>query len=177
MKSPLKRAVMACAILCASMFSAPAMAQDISVATVTPVVSTSPSYSAGDVVGGLITFQDASRVNGAGGLLQSVRVNFASSQLALAMDFVWCGPSNLPNTTLTDNAAVSVAPADFAACRVVHVTDCVSLGTPTACVADQLAIPYTLNNKTVGYGFLVTRGSLTMTSPSDVAVTLGLLRN
>ena len=143
---------------------------------VSPTVSASPAYSSGDVMGGLLTFANVARVAAGSGLLQSVTLNFKSAQTA-ATDFVWCGGDNPSGTTLTDNAAVAVAAADYNKCRVVHVTDCTGLGTPSVCAADNLAFPFALSSGTTGYGFLVTRGTPTLASTSDVEVALRILRN
>lgn len=148
---------------------------DVAMITVTPTVSASPAYSSGDAMGGLMTFSNAALRSGGGGLIQAVTVHFKTAQTA-PVDFLWCGASNLSSTTLTDNGAVNVATADFAACRAVHVTDCTSLGTPTVCSADNLAFPYVLATGTTGYGFLITRGSQTLGSTSDVSVSLRILR-
>lgn len=144
--------------------------------TANPTVSASPAYSSGDVMGALLTFSNVARVAAGSGLLQSVTLNFKSAQTA-ATDFVWCGGDNPTGTTLTDNAAVAVAAADYNKCRVVHVTDCTSLGTPSVCTADNLAFPFALTSGTTGYGFLVTRGTPTLASTSDVEVALRILRN
>lgn len=149
---------------------------NIIMVAVNPTVSASPAYASGDVMGGLLTFANAARVSAGSGLLQSVTLNFKSAQTA-ATDFVWCGGNNPTGTTLTDNAAVAVAAADYNKCRVIHVTDCTSLGTPSVCAADNLAFPFSLASGTTGYGFLVTRGTPTLASTSDVEVALRILRN
>jgi len=143
--------------------------------TAVPTVSSSPAYAANDAMGGLLTFSNAALTSGGGGFIQSVVLNFKSAQTA-PTDLVWCGASNMPNTTVTDNAAVAVTGADFDKCRVIHVTDCSSLGTPSVCAADNLAFPFTLSSGTTGYGFLVTRGTPTLGSTSDVSVSLRILR-
>ena len=203
----LKRAALACALLFAGGLAAPAFAADCTTTNVpasasapadkaiydavvkgcvafadvvaisaSPTTSTSPAYSSGDVIGSLLTFAGAARASGGAGLIQSVTIAFKSTQTA-ATDFVWCGDSTTPNSTETDNAPVAIIGADFDKCRVIHVTDCTSLGTPTVCAADNLAFPYTLSSGTTGFGFLVTRGTPTLASTSDVTVTLRLIRN
>ena len=140
----------------------------------TPTVSTS-AYASGDAMGGLLVFANVARVSAGSGLLQSVTLNFKSAQTS-ATDFVWCD-DNPTGTTVTDNAAVAVAVADYNKCRVIHVTDCVNLGTPSVCSADNLALPFSLTSGTTGRGFLVTRGTPTLASTSDVEVALRILRN
>jgi hypothetical protein len=204
----LKRAALAVAALLACLFAAPALAADCATGTTpntlgttanaayeatvkvcnafadvravafTPTVSAAPAYTSGDVMGGLLTFATATRQAGGDGLIQSVTVHFKTAQTAPA-DFFWCNSNPLASTTLTDNAALAVNAADFAACRVVHVTDCTSMGAsgPTVCQAENLALPYGLATGTTGYGFLVTRGAPTLGSTSDVAVSVRFLRN
>jgi hypothetical protein len=173
----LKRAALAvCALFCAAGFAPKALAQDIYSASTAPTVSSSPAYSTGDVVGGLLAFQDLGRSGGGAGMLQSVTISLKSTQ-TVAFDFLWCGASALPNTTLTDNGVLSVAAADFGACKAFHVTDCTSLGTPTTCSADNLAWPYKLAGGTVAYGVLVVRGAMTLQSTNDLSVSLTAFRN
>lgn len=200
----LKRAALAaCAMFCASMFAAPALASDckpistpqvasaatvevlqktcaafadVAARTVTPTVTASSAYAANAVVGGRLSFTTATRQEAGDGLIQSVTLHFKTAQTA-ASDFFWCNASQLTSTTLTDKAAVSVNAADFSACRAIHITDCTSMGTPTVCSAENLALPYGLASGTTGYGFLVTRGTPTFGSTSDVAVTVRFLRN
>ena len=203
MTTLLKRAAIACALFFALGAAAPALAAncttaidpatlapnatyqatlkvcdafaDVASRTVNPTVSTT-AYTSGDVMGSLMTFTTATRQPIGDGLIQSVTLHFKSAQTA-ASDFFWCNSNQLTNTTLTDNGALNVAAADFAACRAIHITDCTSMGTPTVCTAENLAIPYGLASGTTGYGFLVTRGAPTLASTSDLAVTVRFLRN
>ena len=173
MKKLLLQVLVACSILIGLV--TPAAADDIVVVSATPTVSTT-LYTSGDAIGGLMSFPGAGRTNGGAGLLQAVTVAFKGTQTA-AMDFFWCDGSNIPNSAITDNDPVSVGVADFAACRPVVITNCTSVGTPTVCVQDNLALPYSLSSGITGYGFLVTRGSPKLNSTSDVYVTLRLIRN
>lgn len=149
--------------------------------TVAPTVTSGAAYASGNVVGSLMTFAGAGttdpdgNLDNAGGLIQSVTINFKSAQTA-GTDFVWCGSSNLPGSTITDKAAVNVAVSDFAACKVVHVTDCTNLGTPSICTATGLAIPFLLDTGSSGFAFLVTRGTPTFTATTDVSVKLEIVR-
>ena len=91
------------------------------------------------VMGGLLTFANAARVSAGSGLLQSVTLNFKIVQTA-ATDFVWCGGNSPTGTTLTDNAAVAVAAADYNKCRVIHVTDGTSVTPVILTLAAYLAL-------------------------------------
>lgn len=149
---------------------------NIVVSEQSPTVTASSAYSAGNVVGSLLTFADAARVAAGTGLLQDVTIYFKSAQTAQT-DFMWCGASNVPNTTLTDKSAVSLSVSDFDKCRAIPVVNCTSLGTPSVCTAGNLAFPFKLSSGTSGYGFLVTRGTPTFGSTSDVKVAVRIIRN
>ncbi|MGA7673541.1 MAG: hypothetical protein WCA78_00670 [Rhizomicrobium sp.] len=144
--------------------------------TATPTVTSGSAYASNNVVGSLLTFSGVGRVSSGTGLIQSVTLEFKSSQTA-STDFVWCGADNPTNTTLTDKSAVALSTSDFNKCRVIHITDCTNLGTPSVCDAENLALPFSLSSSTTGYGFLVTRGTPTFSSTSDVEVQLRILRN
>lgn len=150
-------------------------APDVVTITAAPTVTASSVYASGNSVGGLLTFAGVGRASGGSGFIQAVTLNFKSAQTA-ATDFAFCNATPA-STTLTDKTAVSVAVADFDKCRVVHITDCTSLGTPSVCSADNLALPFALPTGTSGYGFLVTRGTPTYSATSDVSVALRVIRN
>jgi len=146
-------------------------------ATATPTVTASSAYASGNNVGGLLTFTSVGRTSTGTGLLQDITVNFKSAQTA-QLDFVWCGSDTPSSTTVTDKSAAALAVADFDKCRVIaHITDCTSMGTPSSCIAQGLAVPVALASGTSGYGWLITRGTPTFTATSDVKVSLGILRN
>ncbi len=70
----------------------------------TVTVSTTPAYTAGDVVGGILTLTNAMRTSGGTGILESIFINDASNQKA-ALD-IYIFDSNPAAGTYTDNAAV-----------------------------------------------------------------------
>ncbi len=79
-------------------------------------VSTSPAYSAGDSIGGLITISNALNRHGAGILRQLTVVDLDNHTLTGVFIFFSANPSG---STLTDNAAVSIAAADIS--KVIDV--------------------------------------------------------
>lgn len=147
---------------------------DVVLITASPTVSTT-AYAADDVMGGKMTFANVALRAGGTGLIQEVSLAFKSSQTS-PIDFVFCS-SDPSGTTFTDNAAVALAAADYNKCRAIHVTDCADLGTPSVCTAGNLAFPFDLSSGTTGYGFLVSRGTPTLGSTSDVEVQVRVLRN
>lgn len=152
-----------------------AVSGDVSEFSAAPTVTASAAYSANNVMGSLMTFSNIGLAAGRGGFIQSVTVAFKSAQTA-PMDFFWCGASNPSSSTITDKTNIAIASADFDKCRPIPVSYCASGGTPSVCAADALAFPFTLSSGTTGYGFLVTRGTPTFASTSDVKLTLRVLR-
>lgn len=150
---------------------------DIARITVAPTVTAASAYAAGQAVGPLLTFENASRFPAGSGFIQEVTLNFKSAQTSQT-DFVWCGSNQPTASAITDKTTVAMVDADYAKCRVIaHVADCSSLGTPTSCTISGLAVPFALSAGTSGYGFLITRGTPTFTTTSDVTVMLGMVRN
>lgn len=133
----------------------------------TPTVTASSAYAAGNAVGGLLTFTNVG-VPSPGGRIESVSLYSKSAQTA-QVDFVWCAANNPTSTTITDKTAISVNAADFDKCKVVaQLTNWSSLGTVSVAYSGQLAAPFALSTGQTGYGFLVTRGTPTFTSTSDL---------
>lgn len=150
--------------------------------TVAQTVTASSAYTAGNAVGGLITFANAARVSGASGaagtsgLIQSFIVNSKSAQFT-QMDAIVFN-ANPSGSTCTDKTAIAVAAADFdKVLGVAHVTDWTALGTPTVGQAQNLAMPYALTSSTTLYACLVTRSTPTYTATTDISVSLRVIRN
>jgi len=151
--------------------------------TVAQTVTASSAYTAGNAVGGLITFSNAARASGAagtpgtGGLVQSVVVSSKTAQSS-QMDLILFN-ANPSGSTCTDKTAVDVVAADFdKIVGIAHVTDWTALGsTRSAGQAQSLAMPYALVSATALYGCLVTRGTPTFGSTSDITVSLRAIRN
>jgi hypothetical protein len=147
---------------------------DIAVITQNPTVSTSPAYSAGDVVGTKLTFTNGVLSAGGKAMLQAVTVNCKSAQTA-ALDLILFNDDPAAST-FTDNAAVAVAAADWdKVFTVVHITDWANLGTPSIAQAKNEAFPYTSVAKTM-YGVLVARAAMTLASTSDIRVAVRTIR-
>lgn len=143
---------------------------------VSPAVTAASAYATGNVVGPLMTFAGIASDDNPTGLIQAIGFHFKSAQTA-DMDFVFCS-QNPSSTTVTDKTAVALNVADFAKCRAYRLSgaNCISLGTPTYCEIANLASPFTIPTGTDAYGFLVTRGTPTFTSTSDVTVSLRVVR-
>jgi len=145
----------------------------ISSQSVTPTVSTT-AYVAGYEMGGLQTYASLIRSGQTTGLIQKVALQFNDSQTA-STDAIFFN-ANPTNTTFTDHAALAIAAADVTkVIGVAHVNDCSSLGTPSLCQAQNLAIPITASGSI--YVVLVTRGTPTLASTSDLTVLISMVQN
>lgn len=178
-------------LLGASIFCAPvpalAVAPDVGnnqfVITATQTVTASSAYTAGNAVGGLISFPGASRLTGevggisTSGMVLGVMVNSKSAQTT-QMDLVFF--DSIPSASAcVDKTSVAVALADFDKARVgvAHITDWTSLGTPSIGQAQNLALGYSLSSSTTLYGCLVTRATPTFTATTDIKVSIQVIRN
>lgn len=141
---------------------------------VTPTV-TNGAYSAGDIMGALMTFP-VSRVADEGILLQRVQVALkAAVTPSLLLVLFSADPTG---TTKTDNAAYSLAAAD--AFKVIATIPFATLGaylvdhgTPNTYAVPNLGIPLKPESGGVNiYGLLVDLTGVTLTSTSDVQVRL-----
>lgn len=139
----------------------------------TPTVSTTPAYTAGDAVGGLLTFASAARGVGRGGLVKKVVISDNGKQ-SVALDLV------LYDTTITaptDNAAFDPTDAENLTC-VGHISigaaNYASLNdNSVATVESDLA--YTCTGTSL-FGALVTRGTPTYVATNDITVRITVLR-
>lgn len=139
----------------------------------TPTV-TAGAYSAGDAVGGLLTFANASRESGAGGVITDLLILDDAGQDA-EME-LWLFSETF--TAMSDNAAWAPSEADLRKLvAIVSTADGVwfAAGTPSAarvecsqrydCAATSL------------FGQLVTRGTPTFAATDNITVVMGLLQD
>lgn len=135
---------------------------------VAPTV-TSGAYSAGDIVGGLLTFDT-------GILNTSVIVNEVSVMLKAAVTpslnlvLLTADPSS---TTKTDNAAYSLNAADaFKVRKTIPVNTLYDHGTPNEYSSGGINIVVNPTSGGLLYGLLIDGTGVTLTSTSDVQVRL-----
>ena len=146
------------------------------IATATPVVSTSPSYSANDQVGGLLAFTGAARVAGGSGVIHSVTITDKAKQDATLDLYLF--DSNPTSTTFTDNAALTINAADLIkSIGVIRVSTYQDVATNSVGGTTSTGVPFKLVSGTTLYGALVTRGTPTYASTSDLQVRLGILQD
>lgn len=147
--------------------------------TVTPTVTVG-AYSAGFCVGGLMTFNNATRPGGPGSALTQAAVVTDVSGQDSNIDIVLFR-ANPTNSTFTDHAACTVANADLTKIvGVIVVNDCHLLSTtaPGVCQGQQQAMPLDLGaGNTTAWAVAISRGTPTYTASNNVAVRLEFLQD
>lgn len=142
--------------------------------TATPTVSTTPAYSAGDNIGGLISLTSAVRYAAGGGTITSVVISDKAKQSA-AIDVVFF-TANPGSTTFTDNGALAVNAADLVSIvGVISVTSWSAFSANSVGSALGQSLPFVLASGTTLYAALVARGTPTYASTSDIQITVGIL--
>lgn len=132
---------------------------------------TAAAYAAGNAVGALRTFASMARVAGQGGVLQTAILRDKNGQAGTYDLFLFDSAPTAP----TDHAAVALSAADLAKCIGVVSIAAVALGaasTMGVSTAKALGLAYHLTSGTSLFGILVTRGTPTYASTSDVSVDL-----
>ncbi|PZR37162.1 hypothetical protein [Caulobacter segnis] len=129
-------------------------------------------YAAGDAIGGLLTFAGFGRIAGGTGLVQMASVMSKSAQ-TFACDLVLFHTAPAASAFVDNNAAV-IAAADWdKILGVVHISDWTALGGPSFAEATQLAMAYKVAvGQTDIYGVLISRGTPTLNSATDLKVAL-----
>ena len=150
----------------------------IVVVAATPVLGPDVAYAAGDAIGTLLSFANAVRVSGGSGLIEAVVVADKAKQSA-AMDLLLLD-ANPGGTTITDNAALTVADADLVKCvGVIPITaeDYHALVDNSVASIRNLGAAFQVASGTTLYGVLVARGTPTFAGASDVVVRLAISQN
>lgn len=94
------------------MTAATSIFRDVRVLAVSPTVDDTPNYTAGDNMGGLMTFTTVFGMDGGGGRLDNILIADTSGANGFQID-VWFFDANPTGSTFTDNDAQNVAAADF----------------------------------------------------------------
>lgn len=146
------------------------------VVSATPTISSGSAYAAGDLVGTKMSFSDAVRVDGGGGLLHTVTVSDLGKQGAV-LDLVLFD-SDPSATTFTDNDPLDVADADLTKIvGVVQVLAYTDFADNSVAVEPAAGVVFKLASGTTLYGALVARTAPTYASTSDLKVRLGIMQN
>lgn len=143
------------------------------VVSATPVINT-VQYSAGDLIGGLLTFTDALGERRSGVVLSVILTDLAKQSSNIDVIFF---DSNPTNTTFTNNAALTIADADL-----TKVVGALSLTTYIALADNSFAYANSVNlviKQTAGkdlYACLVARGTPTY-AVGDLSLRVGILQD
>jgi len=137
---------------------------------------TAGAYSAGDAVGGLLTFANAARRSGGGGVIKTVTIIDDAGQDAELE--LWLFDRTF--TAIADNSAWAPAEADLE--RLIGVISTeessqgwLAAGTPSAVTIDVSA-RYDVTGTSM-FGQLVTRGTPTYVATDDLTIKVGLLQD
>lgn len=136
---------------------------------VAPTV-TAGAYSAGDIVGGLLTFDNVAQQPGQPVVITGAQVALKAAVVpALTLILFSADPTN---TTKTDNAAYSLNAADtFKVLAAIPISTLYDHGTPNVYSADGLNLVAQPVARAI-YGLLVDGTGVTLASTSDVQVRL-----
>lgn len=145
--------------------------------SVTPTVSASPDYAAGDAVGGLQTIAGAAMPEVGSGIVHTVTVaNLAA--VSTPLDVIIFS-SNPTGTTVTDNAALDIADADLpkVAC-VIQVSGSSSLADNYLSFTTGANCVFKLaQQQTSLYAIAVARAAINLDSTSDLTFRYGILQD
>ncbi len=147
---------------------------------VTPTVSTSPAYTAGDCVGGIQTLTAAARANGGSGIVQAIIVLDKTQAQRPTLELLFFDVSP---TSAGDNAAVAFSDADMANCiGVVGVSAWNNAwpGTPLNSLSTMIGVglPFKCASGDSNlYVQAVTRSTPTFVSTSDLIFTYQIFQD
>jgi hypothetical protein len=146
------------------------------VVAVTPTISTSPAYTSGDQIGGIMTLTDVIRQDKSGGFGTSelVGVTILDKALQSAAMSIWLFNQS-PTLASSDNAAFNISDANL----VLQCIGVVSVGTAySASAANSVSstqnlnkivqIPYTATSPTNVYAVAVIGAAATYTTTTDL---------
>jgi hypothetical protein len=138
----------------------------------TPTVSTSPAYTAGDALGGLLTFANAARLSGGSGVIQGLTLMCKTPALVPAVDLYLF---NQTFTSTADNAAFAPSDGDMANCiGVIPITNwAAETASSVNSIATRFALgfPFLLTGTSL-FGQMVTRTAFTAAGTTDFVATL-----
>jgi hypothetical protein len=147
--------------------------------TITPTatVSTSPAYTAGDDVGGLLTLTSALRAAGHNVVLQNIMILDRANQKPTGSIFIFNG--NPAAATITDNAAFVFSTDDLKVLARIPVTssDWVTFNSKALCDLGNLGRVLTPASGTTLYAVFVTDSTPTFVATTDLQIQFGLLRD
>ena len=142
---------------------------------VTPAITASSAYTAGNEVGGLMTF--ASMFGTANsGIVQDIKIKCKSVQTVQFTLYIF--KTNPTNSTWTDKSAPAINAADipFLEVAIPFTAPYSGLGTHTLYSVDAAGIEIVASSTSL-YAVLVTSGTPTFASTSDITVEIVVLQD
>jgi hypothetical protein len=145
---------------------------------ITPTISTTPAYTAGDVLGTLQTISNAARTSGGTGQVLSICVLDKTQAQRASMDLLFFDRTV---TVAADNAAVAMSDADMAFCLGVipiYSYNTAWPGTPLNSISTNVAVnmPFVLNGTDL-FVVPVVRTTPTYVATNDLVFTYTLLQD
>lgn len=151
-------------------------AKKTSVATATPTISTS-AYTSGYQMGGILTFANMVRVSGSTAVMMSVQIVDGSKQNAQLSLFLF---NASPTITSSDQQAFAMTTANLKSQCIgtveIAATNYSSLSANSIATVAAIAMPYKLAATSL-FGVLVSRGTPTYASSSDIQITMEALQD
>jgi hypothetical protein len=145
---------------------------------VTPTISTTPAYTTGDCLGGLMTIANAARATGGSGVITSIVVLDKTQAQRAPIDLVFFDRTV---TVQGDNTAFAVSDADMANCLGVLAIGAYNTpwpGTPANAVStfSGVGMPFVLNGSDL-FCQAVVRGTPTYTTTSDLVFAFTVMKD
>jgi hypothetical protein len=142
---------------------------------IAPAVDATPDYADGDVIGGKMTLDDASRLTGGSGAIRAAAVYCKSDIAANIPIRVIVFNADPSASTFTENAAPTIHADDLS--KIVGVLDLsqrLDLGTPVVLFAATPHVPFKLAAGDSLYAVAVIGGAANLGSTSDLAFVFGI---
>lgn len=144
--------------------------------SVSPAITSASVYAAGNIVGGLMTFNNA--FANSSGILQSIIIKSKSIQTSAFKLYLF---SQQPtNSTWTDKTAPAINALDLAYLVDFFIFAAPDSGLGTMTIYSQDGLGKAIANTAGGnqlYGVLVAVGTPTFNSSSDISVALGVIQD
>ncbi|WP_267426370.1 hypothetical protein [Methylobacterium sp. GC_Met_2] len=142
-----------------------------------PALTAGTTYASGKCVGGLMTLSGVLRAAGKSATAQSASLH-AKVALSAPVDLVIFRDTPTVLTGLADNATFAVDPADFdKVSKVLSFTGWTSLGTPSLARLDGIGALLSAASGVDLKAILVARGSVAISTASDLSVGLGIYQD
>lgn len=139
------------------------------------VVSTSPAYTAGDDVGGLITIANAVRVSAGVSILASIQLLDRANQKPTGAIYIF--DANPGSATITDNAAFVFSTDDLKVVAQIPVStsDWVTTNSKASANLSALAREVQAASGTTLYAVFVTTSTPTFAATTDMQAIFGFV--